>query len=145
MRERAVFGCSELVSHLFLKVKRLLNAMFFMKSKRFPKASQPFSSDIRYELGGGEFLDTCSLLTVFLTNLQRGKGLLPPKCIMNVEGVRPESAWRRHSSRAGRYRATQSFIKETFSKRLLIDDDGPKAVASGRCKGSGTCYKDAIK
>jgi len=101
---------------------------------------------IRRGEGGGQNLDTCSLLTVFLTNLQRGKGLLPPKCVMSLEGVRPVTAWKRHENRGLRTltRAGQSFIKETFSKRLLVDDGPKKAVSQSSFGGPAPSWAEWI-
>lgn len=92
---------------------------------------------IRRGEGGGKALDTCSLFTVFLTNLQRGKGVLPPKCVLSEEGVRPNRAWKRHEYRGQKSRAASFYIRESFSRRLLVEDDAPKAAISQSTFGGG--------
>ena len=42
--------------------------------------------------GGGQQLDTCSLLTVFLTNLQRGKGAQSDWCFLKIVGPQNRAA-----------------------------------------------------
>ncbi|CAE7211471.1 CKMT2 [Symbiodinium sp. CCMP2456] len=80
---------------------------------------------IRRGEGRGLHLDTCSLLTVFLTNLQRGKGRLPPKSAMSEEEVRPKRAWDRllHSAMKKKGTlATQSLVSNIdVSKKMLVD------------------------
>ena len=80
---------------------------------------------IRRGEGKGLHLDTCSLLTVFLTNLQRGKGRLPPKSAMSEEEVRPKRAWDRLCHLAMKKKGTlwaQSPVSNIdFSKKMLVD------------------------
>ncbi|OLP99842.1 hypothetical protein AK812_SmicGene17536 [Symbiodinium microadriaticum] len=80
---------------------------------------------IRRGEGRGLHLDTCSLLTVFLTNLQRGKGRLPPKSAMSEEDVRPKRAWDRllHSAmkKKGSLASQSPVSNIDFSKKMLVD------------------------
>ena len=79
---------------------------------------------IRRGEGMGTHLDTCSLLTVFLTNLQRGKGRLPPKSVMSEHDVRPRRAWDRHCQRVKKKvsQVSQSLTSNVnSSKRMLVN------------------------
>ncbi|CAJ1418053.1 unnamed protein product [Effrenium voratum] len=86
---------------------------------------------IRRGQGGGDELDTCSLLTVFLTNLQRGKGRLPPKCVLDSEGVRPKRAWDRHRDKAMRRKDSSNLSRQSFSRHISpekesVESEGPE-------------------
>ncbi|CAE7368516.1 unnamed protein product [Symbiodinium microadriaticum] len=84
---------------------------------------------IRRGEGKGTHLDTCSLLTVFLTNLQRGKGRLPPKCSFTEQEVRPKRAWDRHTQRAFKKKA--SALTQFQSSQKIVPFQGQSSYEEG--------------